>query len=44
MFRSLMLAALAAVTVAAPLRAQPATDKHAALEALFAAEWERGMR
>lgn len=44
MFRSLMLAALAAVTVAAPLRAQPATDKHAALEALFAAEWERGLR
>ena len=42
MIRSLCLAALLALPMAAP--AQPAADKHAALESLFAEEWERGLR
>ncbi|MDB6164657.1 MAG: hypothetical protein JWL98_2089, partial [Xanthomonadaceae bacterium] len=42
MFRSLMLAAAVAMTVAAPALAQPA-DSTRALNQLFADEWERGM-
>ncbi len=46
MIRSLCLAALLALPLGAPVsvHAQEAAGKHAALEALFAAEWERGLR
>lgn len=49
MYRSLLLAALVLAPAVLPAHAQPAVaataaDRHAALEALFAEEWERGLR
>lgn len=44
MFRALCLAGLLLAPLLAPAYAQTATDKHAALEKLFAEEWERGLR
>ncbi|GGD43007.1 DUF885 domain-containing protein [Pseudoxanthomonas indica] len=43
MVRTLCLVAALALGGIAPLHAQVAVDKHAALEKLFAEEWERGL-
>ena len=43
MVRTLWLVAALALGGIAPLHAQGAVDKHAALEKLFAEEWERGL-
>lgn len=44
MFRTLLLALLACAAWISPVQAQSAETRHEALRALFAEEWERGLR